>query len=228
MNAADTNAGASTEATAVKHAPPDHAAPAHAAPSLPARCINFAVFQAAWFASVLGAARGWVWAAPAGALVALAVHLMLTHSRRKELMVLLSVASLGIAADALLVLTGVVAMRHESFNMAATILWFASLWISFATTLNSSMSWLTRLRHQRILVACLFGAIGGPMAYLAGQRLGAISLSRDSSLLVLAVEWAGLTPLAVAIAARLGADPSIAGPRGAHPTINRHPPEARR
>lgn len=175
---------------------------------LAARCINFAVFQAAWFACVLGAARGWLWAAPAAALVAVAVHLTITSSRRAELLVLLGVSSMGIAADMALVATGVVGMRHEAFGMATTAVWFGSLWIVFATTLNSSMSWLTRLRHRRVLVAILFGAVGAPLAYLAGQRLGAVALPLESSLVVLALEWAILTPVVVAIAARFSVDRS--------------------
>lgn len=189
-------------------------------PSLAVRCVNFAVFQAAWFACVLGAARGWLWAAPAAAFVAMAVHLTITSSRRTELLILLGVASMGIAADIALVMTGVVSMRHEAFGMAATLVWFASLWIAFATTLNSSMSWLTRFRYRKILIATLFGAIGGPLAYLAGQRLGAVALPRDSSLAVLALEWAILMPLAVTIAARFSVEASATNRSVARPAIN--------
>lgn len=175
-------------------------------PSVLLKVVNFAAFQGAWFACVLGAARGWWWAAPAAALVALALHLGLSQSRRAEMGMVVLVALLGLAVDTVLVMSGVVRLRHESFALSTTIVWFASLWVCFATTLNSSLSWLTRLRRWRTSAAALFGGVGGPLAYLAGQRLGAIVLTRGGlSIVILAVEWAIVTPLAVLLARRFAA-----------------------
>lgn len=220
MSTAESNASEGIDAPATKSGTGSKGSHVLSGPSLAVRCINFGVFQAAWFACVLGAARGWLWAAPAAALVAVAVHLTISSSRRAELLVLLGVASIGVATDMTLVATGVVGMRREAFGMATTSVWFASLWIVFATTLNSSMRWLTHLRHQRVLVAMLFGAIGGPMAYLAGQRLGAVALPLESSLVVLAFEWSILTPLAVAIAARSSAERSASDGATATAAVN--------
>ena len=50
--------------------------------------------------------------------------------------------------------------------------WMLSLWIVFATTLNHSLRWLM----NRPVAAALAGAIGGPLAYLAGAKLGALSI----------------------------------------------------
>ena len=42
----------------------------------------------------------------------------------------------------------------------------------------------------------VIGLIGGPLAYIAGTKLGAVTLPRGNlSLLILAIEWAILTPL---------------------------------
>ncbi len=191
----------SSGTSAVLTTPPGSVA--RSGPSAARKFINFTAFQGAWFACVLGAARGWWWAAPVAALAALAVHAALSPSRRAELGMLFRVVLLGLAIDVGLVLAGVVEMRHGSFGMMTTAAWFASLWACFATTLNSSMAWLTNLRRRRILVAALFGALGGPAAYMAGERLGAVTLPHASwSLAVLSAEWALLTPLVVLIAAR--------------------------
>src|SRR5205085_49591 len=51
-------------------------------------------------------------------------------------------------------------------------LWMVSLWMVFATTLNHSLRWLA----SRPWAAALAGGIGGPLAYFAGEKLGALSI----------------------------------------------------
>lgn len=119
--------------------------------SLAVRCVNFGVFTAAWFSCVLGGARGWVWAAPAAA----SWHRRSTWPSPKRtalVRILLSVAAMGTVADMALVAFGVVTMPAAR-SACPPRSWFASLWIAFATTLDSSMSWLTHLQHRR---ACGF------------------------------------------------------------------------
>ena len=53
----------------------------------------------------------------------------------------------------------------------------------------------------------LLGALGGPLAYLAGERLGAIDLAAGPvPLLVLAVAWGSVIPLLVGLSERLVPD----------------------
>jgi hypothetical protein len=62
-----------------------------------------------------------------------------------------------------------------------------SLWMAFATTLNHSLRWLA----SRPWVAALAGAIGGPLAYLAGAKLGALTLAAPTpALILIAGLWA--------------------------------------
>jgi uncharacterized protein DUF2878 len=61
-----------------------------------------------------------------------------------------------------------------------------SLWIAFATTLNHSLRWLM----TRPVGAALAGALGGPLAYLAGARLGALTLvTPATTLAIIALLW---------------------------------------
>jgi hypothetical protein len=71
------------------------------------------------------------------------------------------------------------------------------LWLNFAATLNVSMAWL----RGRFLLAALFGAIGGPLAYYSGAKLGATeALPTSTGMLLLAIGWGIMTPLLVWLA----------------------------
>jgi hypothetical protein len=66
------------------------------------------------------------------------------------------------------------------------------MWALFATTINVSMAWL----KNRWLLASSMGAIFGPLAFIAGERLGAVQfIDRPLALLALAVGWACLMPM---------------------------------
>ena len=75
-----------------------------------------------------------------------------------------------------------------------------ALWAIFATTLNVS---LRSLRPHRWLAA-LLGAIGGPVAYYAGARLGALEFGTPApALAAIGIGWAILTPALLGTARRL-------------------------
>jgi apolipoprotein D and lipocalin family protein len=72
-----------------------------------------------------------------------------------------------------------------------------SLWAAFATTLNHSLRWVV----HRPMVATLLGAIGGPLAYLAGAKLGALQLaSLQTALPLIGVAW-GIAMLTLSLIA---------------------------
>ena len=68
--------------------------------------------------------------------------------------------------------------------------WLIVLWALLATTLNHCLAWTAQPRWR----AALLGAIGGPLSYYAGQRLGAVTFPFGvwPTLLGLGVLWAGL------------------------------------
>ena len=63
------------------------------------KVINVALFQAAWFAAVLGAARGMFWLGPLAMVPTLAIHLALQENRRGEVKLLLAASLLGLIFD---------------------------------------------------------------------------------------------------------------------------------
>jgi len=161
------------------------------------KVINVALFQAAWFAAVLGAARGMLWLGPAAMIPTLAIHLVLQNNRRGEVKLLLAAGVLGFLFDTAFVAGGVFTPLQHLFPRPFSPPWMICLWLNFAATLNVSMAWLRR----RYLLAALFGAIGGPLAYYSGAKLGATEvLPTTIGMLLLAIGWGAMTPLLVRLA----------------------------
>jgi hypothetical protein len=161
------------------------------------KAVNVVLFQAAWFAAVLGAARGVFWLGPLALLPVLAIHLALRDNRSAELKLLLTAGLLGFLFDSALVSAGVFTPLAHLFPRPFSPPWMISLWLNFAATLNVSMSWL----RGRYFLAALFGAVGGPLAYYSGAKLGATeALPASFGMLVLAMGWGAMTPLLVWLA----------------------------
>jgi len=170
--------------------------------------INVALFQLAWFAAVLGAARGVPWLGPLALLPVVAVHLALSDNRAGELKLLAAAGGLGFCFDSALMATGTFLPVGAPLPFPFSPLWMVGLWINFATTLNVSLAWL-RGRH---LAAALFGAVGGPLAYYSGARLGAtVGIPGTGEMLTLAIGWGLMTPLLFWLAGRLGRAPEPNG-----------------
>ena len=162
-----------------------------------AMLINFIAFQASWFAAVLSAAQGIPWAGVLVVAAAVAIHLWRVPDPRAEALLLAACGVAGGAFDSLLVISGWVSYPSGMLSAVLAPYWIVAMWIAFATTLNLSLGWL----KGRDGLAILLGAVGGPLAYLTGQKLGGIELvATQPALLALAVGWGlmmpGLTRLA--------------------------------
>jgi hypothetical protein len=165
--------------------------------------LNFLAFQVGWFACVLGAANGFAWVGALAVLAAAVLHLRRARRPGGELRLLLAAMALGLVLDSLLLATGWVAYPGSfpggQWLPALAPYWLVAMWALFATTLNVSMGWL----RGRPLLAALFGAIGGPLSYWAGARLGAMELLQPvAALAALAVVWALAMPLLLRLAER--------------------------
>lgn len=159
--------------------------------------FNIVQSQVGWFACVLSAAAGRAWIGVVIACALIALHVARAPTPARELALLLIAGVIGAVGDTILVQLGV--LRFSAAHPpGVTTLWMITLWIVFATTLRYALAWM----HTRLLLAALVGAIAGPAAYLAGERLGAIVIADSPlALLAIAVEWALALP-ALLIAAR--------------------------
>ena len=143
---------------------------------LAAKLLNVLLYQAGWFACVLGAAWNYPIAGGLGALALAGVHLSLATSPKVEAKLMFCACLIGVGVDSLQQALGVFTFK--------------------------ALSWLS----GRYLLASLLGMLGGPLAYWGGVRLGAAVLGKDTvwSLLALGLAWALVTPLLVWLSDQFG------------------------
>ena len=162
--------------------------------------FNVILFQLGWFACVLGAARGLPWV---GALAAAAIvgwHLARAAQPKPELALVVIAAGVGAVFETLLVQVGWVQFSAGVLVEGTAPYWMIALWALFATTLNVSL----RTLRSHLGLAALLGAVGGPAAYYAGARLGALEfVAAGAALAVIGAGWAILTPALLGAARRL-------------------------
>lgn len=162
--------------------------------------LNAALFQVAWFAAILGAAGGKAWLGPLVLVPVLTINLVMASDRRGELKLWAVAGIVGFLFDTALVAAGVFTPRLYLFPYPFSPPWMIGLWIGFAATLNQSLGWL----HGRPLLAALLGAVGGPLTYYGGARLGATeTLPGTAGLVILAIGWGAVTPLLLKLAKEL-------------------------
>lgn len=167
--------------------------------------FNFIALEVAWFACVLGGAKD---RALAGTLVAglvIGLHLVLAQRARPEALLIAVAALIGLAWDSLLVMLGLMSYPTGNLVTGLAPYWIVAMWAVFATSLNLSLAWL----KGRLWLAALVGLVGGPIAYLAGERLGGVQMADPTLALgAQAIGWAVMLPLLSRLAVRFnGIDP---------------------
>lgn len=174
----------------------------------------FAGYEAAWFAAVIGASRGLAWPGVVATLLFAAWRLGVSSHRTVELRLIGVALAIGLVIDGLGVELGVLGYASP-WPWAEAPAWLTALWVAFALTIVPLFEYL----YHRLWLAALFGAIGGPLAYLgAAQGWHAASLEPPAwhGLLLLAAGWAVTLPLLCVLARRgLRADghPELASQR---------------
>ena len=163
--------------------------------------INLLLFQGVWFLTVLGAAAGNGWIGLIGLGVFFIAHYLFAPQTAAA-----DFRLAGVAAGLALIIETII-VQAGLFDYAAAIpgggiapLWLLVLWANFALTMNGCIAWL----HHRYVLAGVLGALGGPLSYFGGFKLGAAT-TEQSILLVLAiiaVIYALVTPLLFYLAAK--------------------------
>jgi len=153
------------------------------------KLINFILFQSIWFILILAAAHESFYGLVIGFLLILVQY---WHGKLMvpDLKLILTSTIIGFAHDTSLNYFKFIQYNID-FNTYYSPFWIIGLWISFALTINHSLAWLGNNK----LLQMIFGLIGGPLAYIAGEKLGAIYMINTMTLYVLALSWACITPL---------------------------------
>ena len=162
--------------------------------------LNLALYEAGWLACVLGAANGRPWMGACTGLFLLIVHITFCRDRQKEIVTVVLIALMGTLVDSVQAFSGVFVFLSGYWTPWVVPFWITVMWLQFATLFHFALSWLS----GRYLLAAVLGAVGGPSAYLAGERLGAavFSLSYRYSITFLAAVWFFVLPVCVVIAER--------------------------
>ena len=172
------------------------------------KVLNFMLFQAGWFSCVVGAANGLPWLGVLVVGLVVAIHLAISAQPRHEGCLVLLAVGLGLFFDSLLVTSGWLSYPNGMPVAGLAPYWILAMWALFATTLNVSMGWI----KSSLLLAAVMGAVFGPLSYMAGQRLGAMTFNDfNTAIIALSMVWALAMPLLV-LAARRFNGVSQAGP----------------
>jgi hypothetical protein len=177
---------------------------------------NFLIFQGCWLACVLSGAAGAPWLGIAAVGLAVTLHLWGATRPLAELALLSTVGLIGAVWDGLLSGFGWLVYPSGRFMDWIAPSWIIAMWIGFATTLNVSMRWLRR----RYATAFFFGLVGGPLAFVAGARLGGVAFPDPViALSAIAAGWSAITPMMIWLASQLDgfAPPDDAGATTARP-----------
>lgn len=162
--------------------------------------FNVALFQAGWFACVLAASHGLTWMGAIVAAIVVAWHVARAAQPAIELRLVGAAAAVGAVFETVLVQSGSISFPGGMLVAGIAPYWMVAMWALFATTLNVSLRWL----RPHVWLAALSGAVGGPAAYYAGARLGALEFTATgAALATIAIGWAILTPLLLRVAQRL-------------------------
>ncbi len=163
--------------------------------------INFLLFQLGWFACVLGGAYDQALLGSLIALTIIAYHCYRAPDAIKEGRLLLLALVIGLIFESIITAQGFAQYNNGQLLDFIAPLWMILMWPLFATTLNLSMRWMKGLS---LIIVAIIGALFAPLAYYAGNRLGAVSYDDITiSLLIIAMAWAVLLPVLVVMSSKL-------------------------
>ena len=175
--------------------------------------INFVLFQIGWFACVLGAAKQMPWVGVSVVVAIVIWHLSQAKQVKPELILLAIALVIGGAFDQALLSSNLINYQAHGWEFlnnpsALTPSWILALWAEFVTILNVSLRWM----RGKWLIAILFGAIGGPLAYMGAEKLGAVTLNNfPATYIALGLGWAIFTPLLLKFSERFDGFNSVDG-----------------
>ena len=160
--------------------------------------VNFILFQVLWLACVLGAANNMLWPGILVFGIFCAWQLHPKHSARGDIKLLLTVAVIGTFLDTCWVKFGLIDYRTAMPFSGFAPVWIVTLWLGLSLTLNHSFRWL----QHRPWLSVVFSAIGSPLSYWAGVKLGAAELPSNPipTLVIFGLSWAIVLPAILQLA----------------------------
>ena len=130
-------------------------------------------------------------------------HLLIIKNKKKESIFLILAGTIGLVVDSFKAFSGFITYNGTFVENFAP-LWIIAMWVGFASTINHSGDWV----KQRYVIAMFLGVIFGPLNYLFGNRMEALSLNWDLtfSVIILSIVWGGAVPLLYFLAHKINAN----------------------
>ncbi len=158
------------------------------------KIFNILGFKVSWWTCVYGATSDFVYIGPVFMLVFLIVHFYLNSPNPAEIKLVISFAIIGTLIDTMMAFSGLLSyngLYGEGIMVAP--MWITAMWCGFAAMVNHSMAWL----KGRWIQSFILGGILGPIAYKAGEGLGAINFNAGqlNVTIMLAIVWGLSMPL---------------------------------
>ena len=167
------------------------------------KIFNAAGFQGVWWLCVLGALWGVQYLGPIAMLIFIAIHMLIIGKGKNELLFLFLIACIGTIVDSIKLTSGFISYMggYETIKIIAP-LWITAMWVGFASTINHSLGWV----HGRYLIAIMLGVIFGPLSYILGVKLQALTFNYSviASSIILAIVWGTAIPLMYLLSNKLG------------------------
>lgn len=130
---------------------------------------EYSGFQIVWFSCAIGAARD----SNVPGVVATFLFLMLALFARRwsyrEIAIVLASGLIGVIAETSLAATGMI--RYGAAGGVLAPPWIIALWFAFGATVSTTAQ---LLRGSTIIKSAALGLVFGPLAYAAGERIGAL------------------------------------------------------
>jgi len=155
-----------------------------------------------WLICIQQAAVGNGFIGPILILIVVLFHLWYIQDTRREALFILIISIIGTIIDSLYMNTGLMRFNalYSDFPWIAP-LWITSLYTLFAAAFTQSFGWLKERRWTMIF----FGAIGGPLSYLAAIKVGAgeFLVPIWVGVIILGAVWSMIFPICFLLFKRL-------------------------
>jgi len=169
-------------------------------PTRAAQIASLAVFQGTWFAAVFGAAQCVSLSSIVCVLCAVVWHLGMSERPTQEALLVGIACLIGFVVETVHGLLGYVGFPCAGGSLGLAPAWLVAMWGLFAICLNVTLRWL----RSRWWLAAIVGAVGGPLSFASGVKLGAAYFVDPlPALVVIAATWSVVLPLMVWLSIRL-------------------------
>ncbi len=155
--------------------------------------VSLAAFQLVWLACALGAASGSNLPGIAASGSYLLILVLMGRLDQGDIKTSLLAGLCGLLSESALMASGLISYRAAWPSEGMAPPWIVALWVAFGATISPT---LQMLGNSALAKGAGLGLVFGPLAYIAGERLGALSLLNPPhrSLAAVAILWATIFP----------------------------------